>query len=56
MPFIEQNGREWIVVEAGRRVSLHPTKEEAERAIDWLVTQQHVNVAAPECTDVPTTA
>ena len=33
---IEQNGREWVVGRDGATVSVHPNREEAERAVDWL--------------------
>jgi DNA-binding CsgD family transcriptional regulator/predicted ester cyclase len=33
---IEQNGREWVVVRDGATVSVHPNREEAERAVEWL--------------------
>jgi DNA-binding CsgD family transcriptional regulator/predicted ester cyclase len=33
---IEQNGREWVVRRDGATVSVHPNREEAERAVDWL--------------------
>lgn len=29
-------GREWIVMQSDELVSVHPTREEAERAIEWL--------------------
>jgi DNA-binding CsgD family transcriptional regulator/predicted ester cyclase len=33
---IEQNGREWVVGRDGATVSVHPNREEAERAVEWL--------------------
>ena len=34
---IEQNGREWVVVHDGTPVSVHPIRDEADRAVEWLV-------------------
>jgi DNA-binding CsgD family transcriptional regulator/predicted ester cyclase len=33
---IEQNGRDWVVGRDGATVSVHPNREQAERAVDWL--------------------
>ena len=33
---IEQNSRDWVVVNEGATVSVHPNREEAERAVEWL--------------------
>ncbi len=37
---IEKSGSEWRVVQDGNAVSVHPTREEAERAVEWL-TKNH---------------
>jgi DNA-binding CsgD family transcriptional regulator/predicted ester cyclase len=34
---IEQTTRDWAVVRDGATVSVHPNREEAERAVEWLV-------------------
>jgi len=39
---IEQNGREWVVGRDGATVSVHPNREEAERAVDWLARRSVV--------------
>ena len=33
---IEQNGRDWFVQHDNGTVSVHPNREEAERAVEWL--------------------
>jgi DNA-binding CsgD family transcriptional regulator/predicted ester cyclase len=39
---IEQNGHDWIVARDGATVSVHPNREEAERAVEWLVRRSVV--------------
>jgi DNA-binding CsgD family transcriptional regulator/predicted ester cyclase len=34
---IEQKGLDWVVAREGATVSLHPNREQAERAVEWLV-------------------
>jgi DNA-binding CsgD family transcriptional regulator/predicted ester cyclase len=34
---IEQNGHDWAVMHDGATVSTHPSRDEAEHAIEWLV-------------------
>jgi DNA-binding NarL/FixJ family response regulator len=33
---IEQNGQDWVVQRGTATVSVHPNREEAERAVEWL--------------------
>jgi DNA-binding CsgD family transcriptional regulator len=43
---IEQDGRNWVVVaREGATVSVHPKREQAERAVEWLVDH---SVVGPE--------
>ena len=51
---IEQRHQDWVVLEHGELVSVHPTRVEAERAVVWLIvhTDGHAgthlgNPAAP---------
>jgi DNA-binding CsgD family transcriptional regulator/predicted ester cyclase len=39
---IEQNGRDWDVVRDGATVSVHANRQEAERAVKWLVKHSAV--------------
>jgi hypothetical protein len=34
---IEQRHQDWVVLEHGEVVSVHPTRVEAERAVVWLI-------------------
>jgi hypothetical protein len=34
---IEQRHQDWVVLEHGEVVSVHPTRVEAERAVVWLM-------------------
>jgi hypothetical protein len=34
---IEQRHQDWVVLEHGEVVSLHPTRVEAQRAVVWLI-------------------
>jgi hypothetical protein len=43
---IERNGREWVVMQAGNRVSLHPTKDEAQRTVEWLLAHHDITDAS----------
>ena len=44
---IERRGREWLVMQADEMVSVHPSREEAERAVEWLANT-HTHVSSPD--------
>lgn len=38
---IERRGSEWVVLKGDQVVSVHRSRREAERAVDWLLAHNH---------------